>query len=472
MARPPLFGIGMNNGQPVVTAKHLQNVYVEYRQAGEKSQVVAYGTPGLDLFSAPSIYPTRGKPQLFDLNNLIYFVQGNTFWEVNNAGIATMRGTLSTSTGFISMDYNGFAILIVDGTYGYYYNPTTLVFSQVVNAAFPSNPQTVVFLDGVFLVNKGGSAQFNKDSLYNPGPDWGGTSLDFAVAESNPDNLVAVTADHAELILLGVISTEFWGDSGALNFPFARIVAIDYGLAAKASVVKFDNSVAFLAKNKLGQVTVVRLNGHTPVPISNSDLETIINKYAVVEDATAYSYMLNGHPMLVLNFPSAGYTWLYDGSTNIWGPLKSYGITRHLTQFSVDFLKKTIVTDYSNGNLYVLNPDTYTDNGGVIEREIIGEHWDSPDLARETIDCIRMDMETGVGLVTGQGAIPQIMLAASKDRGRTYGAERWRSFGQQGEYGKNPEWWRWGQARFWTFKFRMTDPVRLCILGVVVNPLD
>lgn len=472
MSRPPLFGIGMSSNQPVVTAKRLTNVYCEFRQQGEKSQVVAYGTPGLSLFSASSIYTTRGKPILFDQNDLIYLVQGSTFWEVNNAGVATARGTLSTATGFVSMAHNGFSILIVDGFFGYYYNPTTHAFNQVINPAFPTNPQTVVFLDGVFLVNQGGTAQFNKDSLYNPGPDWGGTALDFAVAESNPDKLIAVTADHGELILLGVVSTEFWGDSGAQNFPFSRIVAIDWGLAAKASVVKFDNSIAFLAKNLAGQVTVVRLNGHVPVPISTNDFDTIINAYAVTEDATAFSYMLNKHPMLQLNFPSAGFSWLYDGSTGIWTNLKSFGGLRHRGDFAVDYLKKTIVTDYSNGNLYSLRSDVYTDNANMIEREIIGEHWDNPDLERETIWSIRMDLETGVGLVSGQGSDPQMMLSVSKDRGRTYGPERWRSIGKQGVYKKNVEWFRWGQARFWTFKWRMTDPVPLCILGVITNPED
>lgn len=476
--RMPLFGIGMQGKSPVVTAKRLQNVYVEFRQKGEKSQVVAYGTPGLGGFavgtSAPSVFATRGKPLLFDNNDSLYLVQDATLWEVNNAGVATSRGTLSTSTGFVSMAHNGFAICIVDGTNIYFYNPTTNTFSLSVSLGQPTSPQTVVFLDGRFFVNKGGTGQFNFDTLYNAGPNWGGAALDFAVAESNPDNLVAVTADHGQLILLGGKTAEFWSKNDSVNNPYLRIdgTSIEWGLAAKASVVKFDNSIAFLAKNIMGQVTVVRLNGYQPQRIATTDLETTINAYAVVEDATAYSYLLSGHPMLQLNFPSAGFSWLYDGSTGIWSPLKGYGITRHRGEFAADYLKKTIVTDYANGNLYSLRPDVYTDNGDMIEREIIGEHWDSPDLARQPIFCIRMDMETGVGLVSGQGSDPQMMLSVSKDRGRTYGVERWRPFGKIGVYKTVVEWWRWGLSRNWTFKWRMTDPVPLCILGIITNPED
>lgn len=463
----------MQGESPAVTAKRLQCVYVEYRQNGEKSQVVAFGTPGLSLFSAPSIYPTRGKPILFDTNNLIYLVQNDKLWEVNNAGVATIRGTLSTSSGFVVMAHNGFSILIVDGTYGYYYNPTTLAFTQIVAAAFPSNPTSVTFLDGYYLVSKGMTGQYNRDSLYNAGPAWLGSALDFAVAESAPDNLVRVTNDHSQLILLGASTTEFHGASPDPNEPFIRIegATCEWGLAAIASLVKFDNSIAFLARNILGQVTVIRLNGYQPQRISNSDLESLINKYAVVEDARGYSYMLNGHPMYVLTFPSAGFSWLYDGSTSIWTSLKSFNITRHRTEFAVDFLGKTIATDYENGNLYIIDETVYTDNGDMIEREIIGEHWDSPDLVREPIYQIRADMETGVGLVSGQGENPQIMLQCSKDRGKTWGAERWRPFGRMGE---NPtvDWNRWGQARNWTFKMRMSDPVRFVMLGLIINPED
>lgn len=472
--RPPLFGIGMQGKNPVVTAKKLTNVYCEFRQSGEKSQVVAFGSPGLLLFGAPSIFPTRGKPLLFDSNDLLYLVQGSTFWQVNNAGVAVARGTLGTATGFVSMAHNGFAICIVDGTNIYFYNPTTLTFSTSVSAGQPTSPQTVVFLDGRFFVNKGQTGQFNFDILYNPGPNWGGGALDFAVAESNPDNLIAVTADHGQLILLGSKTTEFWNKNDSVTNPYLRIdgTSIEWGLAAKASVVKFDNSIAFLAKNIMGQVTVVRLNGYQPQRIANSDLETIINQYAVVEDATSFSYLLNGHPMLQMNFPSAGYSWLFDGSTGIWSSMKSFNINRHFGEFAADYLKKTIVTDYTNGNLYQLRPDVYTDNGAMIEREIIGEHWDSPDLVRETIHLIRMDMETGVGLVSGQGSDPQMMLAVSKDRGRTWSSERWRPFGKIGQYRTTVEWWRWGMSRNWTFRWRETDPVAICILGVVVNPQD
>lgn len=470
--RPPLFGIGMQGRSVAVTAKRLTNVHLEFRPQGEKVQVCAFGTAGLDLFS--DVFgdtPHRGQPLTFEPGSVFFTVHRGTLWQVNNAGVRTNRGTLLTTSGMVSMAHNGTQICIVDGTFGYIYNTSTLVFAQIVAAGFPVNPQTVTFQDGFFIVNRGNTGQFNLSGLYD-GTLW--SALDAAVAESNPDNLIKVIADHGQLVLFGDVSTEFWGNTGALSFPYARIqlASVEWGLAAQNSVVKFDNSLAFLAANRMGQYQVVRLNGFQPQRISNSDLEDIINNYGTASDAVGFSYLQDGHPFYQLNFPSAGASWLFDGSTAAWSMLKSANITRHRGHYGVNFLGRTIVTDYSNGRLYKLNSNAYTDNGEMIEREIISEHWDHPDLIRESIDVIRLDMETGVGLATGQGSDPQIMLQCSKDRGRTWGTERWKSIGAIGDYKGRPEWSRWGMSRNWTFKMRMSDPVKFAVLGVIVNQRD
>jgi hypothetical protein len=112
-------------------------------------------------------------------------------------------------------------------------------------------------------------------------------------------------------------------------FTEIRGTATEWGLAATWSVAKFDNSIAMLVKNRMGQVMVAQLAGYLPKKISTPDLDSIINGYSTVNDASAYSYMLGGHPMYVINFPSAnamgGATWLYDSSTSIWTQLDSLG---------------------------------------------------------------------------------------------------------------------------------------------------
>ena len=132
-------------------------------------------------------------------------------------------------------------------------------------------------------------------------------------------------------------------------------IATEWGLVSPWSLAKFDNTVIGLFKNELGQSMIAKLNGYTPQKISTPDLDAILGSYASVSDATGYSYMLGGHQMYVISFPSAGYTWMYDGSTGFWNKLKSANITRHRGEFAFQFLNSIIVAVYTRGRLYHLS---------------------------------------------------------------------------------------------------------------------
>jgi hypothetical protein len=135
---------------------------------------------------------------------------------------------------------------------------------------------------------------------------------------------------------------------------------------------------------------------------------------------------------------------------------------RHQALLSAYYRGKAYLTDYANGQVYTMDPGLYTDNGVTIARELITRHV-SRDFARMRISLLYLDMETGVGLQTGQGSIPQVMLRYSKDNGRTWSAERWASLGMVGQYLVRVLWRRFGSARDATFWIRMTDPVKFVV---------
>jgi len=53
------------------------------------------------------------------------------------------------------------------------------------------------------------------------------------------------------------------------------------------------------------------------------------------------------------------------------------------------------------------------------------------------------------------------MLQISKDNGHTWGNELWTTIGAMGKYFTRVVWRRLGSARDWTFKIRVTDPVKV-----------
>ena len=468
MPRISIFGLGLQSRSRAVTAKMRQNFYTEHRPAGEKSRVVAYGTPGTTLFVDLGGQAPRGGI-VVERVGLAYTVVSGTFYAIDNAGVATARGTISTTSGRVSMAHNGTIVLVVDGTTGYTYDTTTPAtpIAVIADADLIDNPTTCTWMDGYFIVNNSTQGQISTDGIA-----W--DALDVFSPESNPDNFIAVIADHEQLVCFSDISTEFYNDTGATDFPFAPIVsaAAEWGLAARWSLVKFNDSVAFLAKNRMGEVIVAQLIGYTAKKISTPDIDYIINRYSNVADASAFSYLLGGHPFYQINFPSADASWLYDGLTGEWHRVKSYGMGRHRAEWGMQYLNRSLVAASDSGRFFNLDPDVYTDNGDMIEGEIISENLSAEDGERFPVDRLRIDMETGVGLTSGQGSDPTLMLYISRDGGYTYGSQIDGSMGALGAYGKRVDFRGLGTSHEWNFKLRITDPVRRIISDASVNPSD
>jgi hypothetical protein len=459
-----LFGTGLQGKSANITAQRRINCYYENTPDGDKTIVAIIGTPGLEQFVDFGDTAARGfhAPQW---NDFIYVVHRSTLYEVNNAGTKTNRGTLLTSSGRVSMANNGTEIGIVDGTYMYVFNTSTNVFAQVTDVDLPSSPQTITFEGGRFLVNKGSSGQFNGSDTY-AGTSW--NALNFATAESQPDNLVRVDNLGGEVVLWGTATIEFWANTGLPGFPYARIGGAnqEYGLAAKWSVSPYMGSLAFLARVRNGQVIIGLLDGYNVKKISTFELDSTINGYSTVLDASAYSYILGGHPMYQINFPTAGKSWLFDGQ--LWNELKSKNLERHRAEFGTEYLNNQIVADYTNGKLYKLKPDVFTDNGDEIRMELTSRHlYNEGENIR--VNSFQVDGEMGVGLSTGQGSDPQMMIRVSKDGGHTFANEIMVPMGKVGAYTSRAKLRRLGRAQDWVFNIAISDPVKRIITGVFIR---
>lgn len=468
----PLFGIGNQGKSLDVDAQVRTNLYVELNQSDEKNILTLYPTAGLKLFADFGESPIRG---FWEVAGVIYVVHRNKLYALLNNGffgsyigsvsngtqeisINTPLGMLLTSEGLVSITDNGNQICIVDGTYGYIFDRSTLAFTQITSAGFaPANH--VEYHNGRFIVNRAATGQWAISGIYN-GLTW--SALDFATAESSPDNLVRVISDSGILLLMGEKTIEPWGNSGALDFPYTRIGsgAIEWGLAARWSLCKFMDSLIFLRRNRLGQIQVCIHQSGAAQAMSTPEMDTVFGQYTTFSDAVGITYMYGGHPFYQITFPTVNETWLFDGQSKSWSKLVS-GTGRHRALLYAQLNDKKYVTDYENGKVYQLKEDEYTDNGASIPREFISKHIGGGDYS--TIASLWLEMEAGVGTQTGQGTDPQIMMSISRDGGHTYGPEQWRPFGKVGEYRRRAKWNRVGRARNWVFKFRITDPVKAVI---------
>lgn len=88
---------------------------------------------------------------------------------------------------------------------------------------------------------------------------------------------------------------------------------------------------------------------------------------------------------------------------------------------------------------------------------------------RVFLSKLTLDVQTGVGAVTGQGSEPVVMFRYSTDSGYTWSNERELSIGALGEYYAQVQTWRLGYGRNFVFEFSGSDPVTLGLLNCFIE---
>lgn len=359
------------------------------------------------------------------------------------------------------------------------FHPEVLqAFTRVTHsgAGFGSVPTAtqIVWSDGYFILNEAGTNRFWVSDLQG----FNVNALSFASSEGSPDILLALAVTNRYLYALNEKTTEVYADTGNADFPFERIQGglIEIGLAAAYSVAKVGSVLCWLGRTAEGRGIIYAADGSQPRRISTHAIEHAIAGYADPSTAKGFSYQQGGHPFYVLSFDEA--TWVYDFSTSLWHErayMNSGVLERHRAEYYARDIRRDLhlVSDYETNELYQLKDGVYTDNGDAITRLRSSPHASSG-LNRVFFSRFQLDMETGIGLDGAvQGSNPTVMLDWSNDGGHTWSSESWAladaGSGQIGDFRKRVIWRRLGSARDRIFRVKITDPVKVVLIGAYVD---
>lgn len=442
-----------------VSTGRLVNTYPEAAPKGAKGPIILRRAPGIAPFCLAGSGPGRG---LHVMKNELYAVSANTLYRIRADATSVELGPVNGSKPVFWAD-NGTQLAISS-------NGAISIFDGTVVLA--SDPDIVPpvgaidFIDSYLVYVREGTGQFACSALedftnYDP--------LDFATAEGAPDDLITLIVDHRSIFLLGDDSAELWdNEPNGPDFPFTRIPNgfIEIGGAAKYGICKQDNSIFWLANDR----TFRRLTGGTPERVSQFGCELAWRKFADVSDAECHPYTLNGHLCIAVKFPSENSTWVYDCTATEWHERETYPNLVWDVSGIVICYGKVFIQRASTGEIGVLDIKTYQEWGGMLRAE-----WAYQPIAAqnkgEQIHRIEMGIETGIGLVTGQGSDPRIHLELSRKGGRagTFKPQSSRSLGQQGKFKTKVHWDSLGSGpdnvvRCWT-----SDPVPLTIWNTMVD---
>ena len=402
----------------------LINMYLEGDKAKGKYPVIALPTPGLTLFCDTGLANVR---DLYEQNGTLYAVAGNKFYSIDSVGVKTELATLNTSTGFAKMvaitgssDTNN-QIMTIDGTNGYTYNlGTSTATYPITDVDFPQTCIDITAQDDYALVVNLNSIAFNLSNVSDT-TAWG--ALDFASKIGEADRLVGLKSHLSKIWLFGNKTSEIWYNSGNASFPFERVpdTFLQYGLAAKRSVITNKDYLLFLSSNSKGGFSIVKSQptiAYVPTTISTQTIDSQIGSYSTVADAVGSFWTKDGHEMYELTFPTADVTYNCDLTSGAINRRQSYnGATygRFLGSCQAFCYGKNFVGDYNSGKIYYQDTTAYTENGTAIRRR-----FTSPGGAlyaggkRVKIDRLQIDVETGIG------SNKTFTLEKSMDNGSTW----------------------------------------------------
>jgi len=409
-----------------LSSQQTRNFYHAVVEEG-RDQFVLHSHPGLKL-KGSGVGIDRGMRNFAEVGFRITGTNLNRF-DVN--GVHTVVGTIPGSNRMI-LDDDG-KNLIITGIDGQFIFDGTEVKAITDSNIVGSTANG--FINSRIIYTNPLTELFVLANVNDPGTASG---LNASSADSKPDKLVRAYPFKQNVYMFGERTVEPFWNSGVGNPPLDRIDGqiFEIGLDAIHSVANTDQFMYWLGDDK----AIYQAVGGQRQRISTTAISHAIAGYSRTDDAIAFTYTLEGMNFYAISFPTANRTWcLNEGlGQKGWFELssgKNDGVYQGSSLISV--YGKNFAADSTNGNLYELDIDTFTNNGEVIQRRRItgsvnGSLLDAPG-SRVQMSRIEFIMEKGVGLITGQGEDPQIMIDISRDGGRSWFSEGFVRIGRLGE---------------------------------------
>lgn len=410
-----------------------------------------------------------------------YVVSEEKVYRINSLLIATHINPatpLSSFNGFVGITANQIQLIFVDGTNGYLYNPTSGIFSQIIDPNFPTNPVDVTYQDGYFIVPFGGTNEWALSAL-NDGATWppGAT----AFIQSQPDIIQALSVLHRRLFIFGQNSTEVWINAGTPDFPFRRDnnLLLEYGCVSAGSVAEGYGLLFFLSGNGDGIGSVMMISGTQPQPISNDidiALQNLVNPY----DCDSFTFRSEKGIFYQINFNTDNLTFVFNAVSGRWHRLEMLDGSRSIANWHSFMNNKHYIGAYNSGQIMELstkfNSVTLTNgllppiiSNEAIHRYRISPHFFDPTYKDLRVNFLRLDLLFGYGDPNTIDEDPKIYLSISNDGGVTYTNPLVKTTGIQGNYRKIVSFPNLGTARMFTFKLETWTRTDFMILGASID---
>lgn len=470
MGDTPAIPFGLASYQAVskaISCQQLLNCYTQIQRQNMDAKGVAplLGRPGLTQFATAGSGPWRA---LIEMNDLLYGISGSNFYYIASTGVATLLGGgIGAGAQVLGISENGSQIIFVDGVRGFVYNADTAVYAQIASVGFlPA--KTVSFLQSYFLLDAFGTNKFFSSASED------GTTYDAtftASAETSSDDVESTVAHQGQLLVTGHKGIEFWQfNPNTANFPWNRYpgAATQPGLAGPFAATSYNNRFFYVGRD----AKFYQLNGSEPVSKTDPAVAAQWQGYGDISDVVVFGMTFGDHEWIVITFPAAMHTWLYDVTTGFFHEWEShdsdmvpYG--RWRGNCFAKCYGKFLIGDAFTNQIGELSSTAYDEYGNPMRMRAVSPtlHNDGGTIFMSSLEFL---MEVGVGLATGQGSNPKMILDWSDDDGRTWCTNPEILYlGQLGEYNKTVRATELGSFTNRIFRITIIDPVKRVIVSAI-----
>lgn len=446
----------------------LTNCFAE--EQGEDGRVtwILYGTEGLTVFG--TALAGGGIRAMIVVGSTLYAVAGRNIYAVTTGGAASLIGGIPTD-GPVYMERNRRVPaqigIVSDGLY-YVIDTGTNSVTEILDPDLPA-PISISVLDGYGVI------PVINGSYFLTGIDDFTTidGLDEGTCEAYPDEIVRSVVLEREVVFFGETSIEWHQNTGDADFPFTRVHALELGCLAGDSVTKVDTPSVKTIIWVCPDHTVRRMNGYAGQVISTPEIEKLIaalHKEDRASELKGIAWAHEGRFFYALTCDD--WTRVYDSKTGHWHNRQSYELDRWRISAVIPFGPKVIAGDYSTGQLYVMDSNTFDEDGNYLVWEVITPNVHAFPYPLK-FSALFMDAATGVGLnsTNAHESDPKLMVSWSDDGGYSWSAERERSLGTTAEYRRIKPIYRMGRERGKgrNYRFRISAPVERVMLQIALS---
>lgn len=453
------------------------------------------GISSLTGFTDGTGNPVRG---MWEMAGLEYVVIGPNLYSATIdavTNIVTLSAVLNPNnpilgSSFVRMTDNGACmVILVPGTRTAWTYSLGGGFQNLTSTFFLTQGAVDCWFIDTFIVflSLSGTSFFNDDGRQVSGNN----QITFTTAASftrefGTDPFVGGCVDHRTVVLLGSRTSEAYVNAGnPTGSPFASAPDgfMQQGChpSCAYTVALQDQSVFWVAND----LTVRRRNGQTPLRVSNSGVEQILQNIAspngksgTLTGAYALTPTVSGHPLWILTMPNAispegflGRTLVYDCLTQKWFELESFGGAAGTTPLGC-----WRVLSYHNGMGRQLLGDSQTSQVGMLDVDAFSEYgatqicsWTTQLVydGNNRIQHRRLEVVVTAGETPSTTATPTIDIHYSDDYGGTFtSVGDVQNLGSQGQFDQRAFAFNTGQSRARIYRMRVTDPTPLFTVDV------